>query len=75
MFILSGVTGNGIEDIKKHPFFATINWDMLYRRELTPPFKPAVSRVMDDTFYFDTEFTSKTPKGRSNLFSDLVQKN
>ncbi|KAM7098050.1 ribosomal protein S6 kinase alpha-1 isoform 6-T6 [Molossus nigricans] len=33
----------------------------LYRREIKPPFKPAVAQP-DDTFYFDTEFTSRTPK-------------
>uniref|UniRef100_A0A8C5UIF4 non-specific serine/threonine protein kinase n=1 Tax=Malurus cyaneus samueli TaxID=2593467 RepID=A0A8C5UIF4_9PASS len=33
----------------------------LYRREIKPPFKPAVGQP-DDTFYFDTEFTSRTPK-------------
>ncbi|XP_077823440.1 ribosomal protein S6 kinase alpha-1 isoform X2 [Macaca mulatta] len=32
----------------------------LYRREIKPPFKPAVAQP-DDTFYFDTEFTSRTP--------------
>ena len=36
----------------------------LYRREIKPPFKPAVAQP-DDTFYFDTEFTSRTPKGAS----------
>ena len=36
----------------------------LYRREIKPPFKPAVAQP-DDTFYFDTEFTSRTPKGMS----------
>jgi len=56
-----GVGENGINDLKKHPFFSNINWDKLFKRELLPPFKPAVSRV-DDAFYFDTEFTSKTPK-------------
>uniref|UniRef100_A0A4W5NHE0 non-specific serine/threonine protein kinase n=1 Tax=Hucho hucho TaxID=62062 RepID=A0A4W5NHE0_9TELE len=33
----------------------------LFRREIHPPFKPAVARP-DDTFYFDSEFTSRTPK-------------
>jgi hypothetical protein len=32
------------------------------RREVNPPFKPAVVQT-DDAFYFDPEFTSKTPKG------------
>lgn len=43
----------------------------LYRREIKPPFKPAVAQP-DDTFYFDTEFTSRTPKGLVCL--GLVQK-
>lgn len=34
----------------------------LFRRESHPPFKPATGRP-DDTFYFDPEFTAKTPKG------------
>lgn len=34
----------------------------LYRREIHPPFKPAAGRP-DDTFYFDPEFTAKTPRG------------
>lgn len=35
----------------------------LFRREVKPPFRPAVARP-DDTFYFDSEFTSRTPKGQ-----------
>ncbi|XP_025054545.1 ribosomal protein S6 kinase alpha-1 isoform X4 [Alligator sinensis] len=52
---------DGAEEIKRHPFYSTIDWNKLYRREIKPPFKPAVGRP-DDTFYFDTEFTSRTPK-------------
>jgi len=52
----------GIQELKDHPFFASINWDDLYHKKIHPPFKPAVSRA-DDAFYFDSEFTSKTPKG------------
>lgn len=33
------------------------------KREVGPPFKPAVVQT-DDAFYFDPEFTSKTPKGK-----------
>ncbi|KXJ17060.1 Ribosomal protein S6 kinase alpha-2 [Exaiptasia diaphana] len=33
----------------------------LYKREIKPPFKPAAGRA-DDAFYFDPEFTSKTPQ-------------
>ncbi|XP_044143995.1 ribosomal protein S6 kinase alpha-1 isoform X1 [Bufo gargarizans] len=55
----SGV--DGAEELKRHPFFSTIDWNKLYRREISPPFKPAVTQP-DDTYYFDKEFTSRTPK-------------
>lgn len=43
----------------------------LFRKEVKPPFRPAVARP-DDTFYFDSEFTSRTPKGqRSKLTACL----
>jgi len=51
----------GVEEIKQHCFFQTIDWPALYKKEVIPPFKPAVSRA-DDAFYFDSEFTSRTPK-------------
>ncbi|CAJ0938338.1 unnamed protein product [Ranitomeya imitator] len=56
-----GSGSDGAEEIKRHPFFSTIDWNRLYRRELSPPFKPAVTQP-DDTYYFDSEFTSRTPK-------------
>ncbi|CAB3226700.1 unnamed protein product [Arctia plantaginis] len=56
-----GAGPNGIEDIKKHEFFASIDWDALFRKEVIPPFRPAVSRA-DDAFYFDSEFTCRTPR-------------
>ena len=62
IFYLGALEG-GIEDIKKHQFFSNISWDKLEKRQVTPPFKPVVNRV-DDAFYFDTEFTSRTPKGK-----------
>lgn len=33
-----GVTGN----IRIHPFFKTINWSLLEKRKVEPPFKPKV---------------------------------
>lgn len=62
IFFLVGSGPNGIEDIKTQPFFNTIDFDKLYKRVLNPPFKPAVVQT-DDAFYFDPEFTSRTPKG------------
>ncbi|XP_077290800.1 ribosomal protein S6 kinase II [Arctopsyche grandis] len=56
-----GAGPNGIEDIKRHEFFSTIDWPSLLAKKTRPPFRPAVSRA-DDAFYFDSEFTSRTPR-------------
>ncbi|TNM96110.1 hypothetical protein fugu_015771 [Takifugu bimaculatus] len=56
-----GAGPDGVEEIKRHQFFNTIDWNKLFRREIHPPFKPAAGRP-DDTFYFDPEFTAKTPR-------------
>ncbi|XP_062319253.1 ribosomal protein S6 kinase alpha-2 isoform X2 [Osmerus eperlanus] len=55
-----GAGPDGVEEIKRHDFFAPVDWNKLYRREIKPPFKPAVRRP-EDTFHFDPEFTSQTP--------------
>uniref|UniRef100_A0A674J6D6 non-specific serine/threonine protein kinase n=1 Tax=Terrapene triunguis TaxID=2587831 RepID=A0A674J6D6_9SAUR len=52
---------DGVEEIKRHPFFSTVDWNKLFRREIQPPFKPASGKP-EDTFCFDPEFTAKTPK-------------
>lgn len=51
---------NGIDDIKKHEFFSTIDWKNLEKKKVRPPFIPAVSR--DDAYYFDPEYTNKSPR-------------
>ncbi|MFH4980468.1 hypothetical protein AB6A40_007177 [Gnathostoma spinigerum] len=56
-----GAGPNGMENIKSHAFFSTIDWDRLYAREIEPPFKPALIAA-DETHYFDPEYTKKTPK-------------
>lgn len=50
----------GIEDLKNHEFFATIDFDALLTRNIRPPFQPAVCGPEDA--YFDSEFTSRTPR-------------
>lgn len=50
----------GSLEIKNHPFFTKIDWKKLYKKEIAPPFQPTVHS--DETYYFDREFTSRTPK-------------
>jgi len=48
---------NDAEDIKRHEFFADINWEKLAKGDISPPWKPQISGS-SDTSQFDKEFTS-----------------
>ena len=52
---------NGLQDIKSHPFFASINWESILEKKIKPPFTPKL-KSETDTRYIDPEFTSCTPK-------------
>jgi protein-serine/threonine kinase len=45
------------EELKRHPFFADINWEALAKKLITPPFKPKLKSELD-TSNFDPEFTN-----------------
>ncbi|XP_027693039.1 protein kinase C delta type isoform X1 [Vombatus ursinus] len=66
-----GVTGN----IKVHPFFKTINWILLEKREVDPPFKPKVKSAGDYN-NFDREFLSEKARlsfSDKNLIDSMDQ--
>ncbi|XP_043517069.1 mucin-17-like isoform X2 [Frieseomelitta varia] len=48
-------------EIATHSFFESLQWDRLERRQLEPPFKPALDHTLD-TRYFDTAFTAERPR-------------
>uniref|UniRef100_A0AC35TLZ7 Ribosomal protein S6 kinase n=1 Tax=Rhabditophanes sp. KR3021 TaxID=114890 RepID=A0AC35TLZ7_9BILA len=71
-----GAGVDGPAKLKAHLFFATIDWTKLLAKQISPPFKPAFIGC-EETTYFDTEFTRKTPRGiklsdtlHSNAFLD-----
>ncbi|KAI0391375.1 serine/threonine-protein kinase sck1 [Xylariaceae sp. FL0594] len=45
------------EELKRHAFFADIDWDSLSKKLITPPFKPKL-KSETDVSYFDPEFTN-----------------
>lgn len=66
-----GVTGN----IKIHPFFKTINWVLLEKRAVEPPFKPKV-KSPGDFSNFDQEFLNEKPRlsySDKNLIESMDQ--
>ncbi|KAL1409709.1 hypothetical protein Q8F55_003705 [Vanrija albida] len=40
--------GGGFEDIKAHPWFAGIDWEALYNKQVVPPFEPDSKRANFD---------------------------
>ena len=57
---LKRLGANGPDEIKRHPFFANINWELLYHKRIIPPFRPNVSSA-SDTSNFSEEFTNEMP--------------
>jgi p90 ribosomal S6 kinase len=63
---------NGHEDVKRHEFFSSINWQKLYRREIKPPFKPEAAS--DLTAHFDSQYTDQVPTGKHLIVRTLLTK-
>ncbi|CAI5736182.1 unnamed protein product [Peronospora farinosa] len=66
----------GVQALKRHPFFKTVNWKEMETLRIPPPKIPSVSDEAD-TSNFDTKFTEMTAsdlmceavmEGHSNLF-------
>jgi len=45
----------GGNEVKRHAFFSGVDWEEVYQRKITPPFKPTLSSD-GDVKYFDKEF-------------------
>lgn len=58
------------EEVMQHKWFELIDWDTLYKKELTPPYKPDPSE--DGLNYFDEEFTKEDIKHHVNNFSPVT---
>ncbi|KAI0053026.1 Pkinase-domain-containing protein [Auriscalpium vulgare] len=58
------------EELKEHPYFKTIDWDALARKQVTPPFKPVVESD-ESTANFDPEFTSADVADAAGFEIDL----
>jgi hypothetical protein len=54
---LKRLGANGGQEVRSHPFFASIDWDALYRRNIQPPFQPCKNYDESDASNFEKEFT------------------
>jgi serine/threonine protein kinase len=48
------------EEIKNHEFFAGFDWNEVEKKNVVPPFRPAL-KSSDDLIYFDKIFTEEDP--------------
>jgi hypothetical protein len=55
----------GLNNIKAHPFFQSIDWEAIYNKKIKPPFIPKIKSEID-TRYIDSEFTNCTPTDSYN---------
>ena len=56
---LGGKLGSA-DEIKNHPWYSQVDWDILKEKKIIPPFKPKLDGE-DDTKYIDNEFTEMVP--------------
>jgi len=63
------------DDVKRHPFFDTIDWNKMLKKELKAPFKPQILHGKLDTSNFDDEFKQETPRDTPVMQSSLSRQN
>jgi len=68
----SGATN--AEEIKQHAFFKNLNFDDLYHKRISPPFKPKTSEGVLDVSNVDDEFKNEAPQDSYVVPSTLRSK-
>ena len=53
---LGGGPGD-VEEIKAHPWFSGVDWNLILNKQIKPPFKPRISS-QEDLKYIDETFTN-----------------
>jgi len=48
------------EEVKRHPFFRSVDWQAIFEKKVPPPFIPSINS-RTDTSNFDEEFTREPP--------------
>ena len=60
----------GLQDIKSHPFFSSINWEKLEQKHMEPPFMPEARR-MDENALFPSFDAMLTDFGKAQWLTEL----
>ena len=70
-----GCREKGVEDVKRHKWFTGVDWNVVLRKEIPPPWVPEV-KGMFDTHLFDeypdsVEPTQAPPPDLESIFNDF----
>mmetsp|Transcript_23941 Transcript_23941/g.39982 ORF Transcript_23941/g.39982 Transcript_23941/m.39982 type:complete len:673 (+) Transcript_23941:161-2179(+) len=65
---------NGAKDIRNHPFFNDIDWDLLEQKHIEPPFKPEHSKIYDDMVPYPNFEALMGDFGKSDWLDDAPPK-
>uniref|UniRef100_A0A7S3NYM0 Uncharacterized protein n=1 Tax=Euplotes crassus TaxID=5936 RepID=A0A7S3NYM0_EUPCR len=55
-----GGSKSNADEIKSHPWYSQVDWEIIKEKKIIPPFKPDLDSD-DDTKYIDSEFTDMLP--------------
>ncbi|KAL3284974.1 hypothetical protein HHI36_019103 [Cryptolaemus montrouzieri] len=68
--------GGGEEDakeLKRHPFFKSLDWEKLYNKEISAPFRPIIRSELDVS-NFSEEFTQMPPTDSPSVVPPNIEK-
>lgn len=57
-----GSSVSDVDEIKLHPFFKSVNWDRLVRKEVIPKYKPQIGKDDDFVGNFSNQFLKEKPE-------------
>jgi CRP-like cAMP-binding protein len=65
-----GTIRGGVEDVKNHPWFSTIDWERLVNQELAAPFVPTLKNALDTSMFdpYDENDHVQSYKGDNSPF-------
>ena len=65
----------GVMEIKEHPFFQNIGWELLEQKHVEPPFKPTIkSSAMSDPHRYLSFEAMLADLGKSQWLTDIPDK-
>ncbi|CAL8102978.1 unnamed protein product [Orchesella dallaii] len=65
---------NGVHDIKNHKWFQSVDWNAVFHKKITPPFKPEVSHPGDARHFQPFESEIARDEGKAKPGDDQYDK-